>query len=100
MANIDLDAMRRARAETRGEEQGTVTFGGETFELPAELPFTFGDHLMAGELRAALKDVLGDQLEAFLVHGPSYDDFRALTDAITLHYTGKTPGESSASDGS
>jgi len=109
MANVDLDKARAARAESNGEAP-TVTFGGASFTLPVELPFSMVEE--AHTLSASVGDpyaitqaisniaesLFGDRYQEFLDHGPSMGDMQMLMDSIPELY-GMTPGESAASEG-
>lgn len=99
MANIDLDAARAARAEAK-HEPNTVTFGGETFELPAEVTFDTIEVLLTGNLREGISRILGDHAEFFWKQEPTVGDMQALTDGLIEAYTGHTVGESLASSAS
>lgn len=96
--NIDLNAARRARSETYGEPN-TLTFGEpeETVELPHELPYEFAEKLMAQDFRAAVTVVLNGRSEAFFDWAPSVQDLEEFANQISEAYTGREPGESSAS---
>lgn len=77
---IDLDAARVARAEETG---GTfdVVLGGETFELPAEMPLEVATRFSTGDLRGACEILVGpDQVEAFMSTGLSDKDLEALVE--------------------
>lgn len=96
---LDLDAARAARAETRGDPP-TVTIGGETFVLPAELPMGYVWTLVdGGEDLDALKILFDGQLDRFVATGPTREDILALIRGVPGLY-GLGPGESVASDGS
>jgi hypothetical protein len=111
MANVDLDKARAARAEANGEAP-TVTFGGEVFTLPVEMPFGIiervGDMTKAQEqqdgleLAAILSDIsrmlFGERFEEFNALQPSMVDMQVLLDSVVPLY-GATPGESAASEG-
>lgn len=109
MGSIDLDRARAARREGKGEPP-TVTFGGETFNLPVELPFqvavslnevtTATDAKDNAAANAALLDAVramfGDRFEAFMAKGPSGDDLTELMNGLAEQY-GVTEGEPQAS---
>ena len=99
MAELNLDAARAARAETRGEAP-TVTIGGETFTLPAELPIRYVWTLIDGDDMDALKVLFNGQLDRFLATEPTREDILALVAGVPSLYGLKSPGESSASAGS
>lgn len=80
---LDLDARRAARAEQSGEPP-VVVFGGEKFDLPAELPLTFMEHLAAGRFASAVEALVGDQAPAFLAHGPSMEDLMELSEMYAV----------------
>lgn len=101
---VDLDALRTARAETRAEAGYTVktiTFGGKEFELPAELPYDYAYASALGDLKAAMKELLGEeQFVEFWKNSPSMDDMKEIAEAIAPHYGNKSEGESKASGSS
>ena len=97
--DLDLDAARAARAETRGEAP-TITFGGETFNLPAELPMRYIWTLIDGEDMDALKVLFNGQLDRFLAAGPTREDILALIAGVPKLYGLGPSGESPASAGS
>ncbi len=104
---VDLDAARAARREAKGEAP-KVVFGGETFDLPIEMPFEIVEEL--GRLQSAGEDgtlagqavlavvhlLMGDQYKAFMAHRPSMDDLTELANGAMKEY-GFGPGESRAS---
>lgn len=103
---IDLDAARAARREAQGEPP-TVTFGGETFNLPVELPFDIsemGTRLneaqtsteVAAAMRDTMKMLLADDYDRFMALRPSTQDLVVLVEGIPKEY-GIGPGESRAS---
>ncbi len=94
---LDLDAKRAARAEAR-DELPTVKFNKKTYQLVAELPLEFGEHLVAGRFRTAVEILLDDpkQVEAFMAGRPVMED---LAEIAQLYGFGGL-GESSASNGS
>jgi len=104
--SIDLDAARAARREARGEAP-TVTFGGETFALPVELPFEIaevGQRLnaattstdVAEAMHDAMRMLLADDYDRFMALRPSLQDLTALVEGIPGEY-GISTGESRAS---
>lgn len=111
MGNVDLDAARAARAEQNGEHP-TVTFGGEMFELPTEMPFTIvesvnemqkaqeeGDGYAISKLLTGIaQDLFGERYEEFLTKHPSMLDMQSLLENIAPLY-GLDQGESQASEG-
>jgi hypothetical protein len=105
MANVDLDAAKRARAEQRGEPN-TVTFGGLVFELVPEIGYEVAEALQAGSWQRTMEGLLGDeQAKTFFEQNPTVNDLRTLlygdADAgvigILEIMAGENPGESSAS---
>lgn len=96
---IDLDKLRAARAETHGDPI-EVVFGGETFALPAELPFQFAEGLTDGDLRSAFTGLLGDDAERFFVLRPSMQDLEGFAESLSPLYGIGEQGESSASSSS
>lgn len=99
MPDIDLDAARAARAEAHGEPK-TLLFGGETFILPVECPFTFVEALNAGEDRLSVMALFREDTERFMALEPTFDDMKALIEGVAETYGLRTPGNSSTSNGS
>jgi hypothetical protein len=101
MANIDLNAARRARAEKQAEPK-TVTFGDpeQTVELPQEASFEFAEALQAGDVRQAITLVLNGHAEAFFAATPSLDDVKTFLEGLGDMYAGLEAGESPASGSS
>lgn len=95
---LDLDAARAARAETRTEPHH-ILFGGQKFKLPVELPWDYFEILDTGDMKEALRFLLDDQFDEFWTHVPSPDDMKELATGIPRLY-GFGSGESSASGGS
>lgn len=98
---IDLDAARKARAESRakaGIGSPVIKVDGKTYDLPAELPIAVLDGFASlsgggdggGDLEAV--EALGDVLSALLGGGANYD---ALVNehALTLDDLGYIIGE-------
>lgn len=98
---IDLDAAKAARLEKSGEPHSFV-YGGETYELPVELPARFAFYLAHGDTDKALEFLLGTEtFEAFIDrHRASVQDFQELCTAIAKLYAFSDVGESAASGGS
>lgn len=100
---VDLDALRAARSEERaaaGETTKTIKFGGKDYELPPELPYDYAYASALGDLKAAVRALLGDaQFDDFWTNGPSMEDMNAIADSLYPHY-GKSEGESKASGSS
>lgn len=99
MGHIDLDAARAARAEQHREPR-TVTFGGETFELPVELPAEYGWLLIDNDTKGALRLLFGDRFDDFWGHAPTREDLNELVTSIPKIYGFGELGESRASSGS
>lgn len=105
---IDLDARRAARAEKRGDTQpDVVAVGGDTYELPVELPVgvidAFG-RASSGDLSGftdGVKALVGDEAfgELMARHHLSMEDLEVILTAAMETY-GVRLGESSASTGS
>lgn len=90
---IDLDAARRARAETNGEPI-EIEFGGERFELPPEAPWEMVRASMHGDSDGALVALLGsDAYDRLLALRPSFKDIEALMDQVTKEYGLAEQGE-------
>lgn len=101
---IDLDAARAARREAQGEAP-TVVFGGETFVLPPELPYTALEALRGmadtetapGAMVDLTRALLGDGYERFTALDPSMEDVTELVGGAMNEYGVKRPLPSSAS---
>lgn len=90
---LDLDAKRRARAEAISLPH-EVTFGGEAFSLPAQIPLEALDLMAEARFRDAFRILLYDdpeQVERFFKHRPDNLD---LEQVMGLY---GEPGESSGS---
>lgn len=97
MATIDLDKARAARAEAQGETHDLV-FNGETFSLPAELPYDWAEASALGNLRVAFAALLGDEEAArFFEAAPTLKDLEEMNDGIGALYGIGDAGERSAS---
>jgi hypothetical protein len=110
MPVIDMDKARAARREA-DQVPPTVIFGGQTFELPVELPLDVVDEFVAmfrarsekdneaagRHINAAIELLLGDGFPAFKALRPSAEDYAALLDGLMVEY-GADLGESSASE--
>jgi hypothetical protein len=108
---IDLDAAKAARREAAGEHPEPIRFGGDTFELPVELPFEVGHRLLslleniaAGssavfeDVMGVLEPLLGEGYPAFMAHGPSMPDIMELLTGLPREYGFTDMGESPASE--
>lgn len=96
--NIDLDALAAQRAEGRGEPP-TITFKGEAFELPVEMPIEVVEAWNADADAVTFgKAVLGDQWERFRALRPSREDILLGIGSKLLALWGVSSGESKASD--
>lgn len=95
---FSLDDARRARAEKK-QDPKHFEFGGQTFDLPVELPFVFSEALARADWRTAIKVLLDGQAEAFFDVQPplTNDDLTEFAQGIADVYTGGSPGESPAS---
>lgn len=96
---IDLDANKAARREAQGEPP-IVVFGGETFTLPIECPFTFIEDLdeieqaeksrdggrAATATKHLVESLLGDQYEAFMRHNPTMNDLESMVTGLLPAY--------------
>lgn len=103
MPNLDLDKLRAIRLETQGSEPKTITFHGETYELPAELSMDFGELLAVGKNHEAITELLGDErAERFWKDKPSLPDVEAFFKGLDGLYgisgegSGVSGGSSSA----
>lgn len=92
---FDLDAARAARLEAQGERP-LFLFGGQKFELPAELPAEFAYLLDTADAKETIRYLLGDQFDEFWAHRPSKEDLIELVAWVTKRY-GSSLGESQAS---
>lgn len=101
MPDVDLDAARRARAET-AKARPSIKLGGKKFRLVSELPIAFAD-LYAEAMRegtgreeaeALVRSVLADpaEVDAVFAAGLTWGDIPALLAAWKAD-----AGESSAS---
>lgn len=99
--SFDLEAARAARAEAKGDPP-TVTFAGETFVFPVEMPMQYVWTLVDCEDdRDALKVLLNGQWDRFVkAVNPTRDDILALIAEVPKLYGLGPPGELSASAGS
>lgn len=103
MSGFDLDAARAARVEKLDERY--FTFGGERFELPAEIPFEAIESnlgaLAAGDLTGLtgfMKTLLGDEAHArFASHTPSVADVNELVGWLMKDYGLNVTGQNGAS---
>jgi hypothetical protein len=118
MAKLDLDSNREQRDAARreaGKEDIIVTFGGEDFVCPPEMPFESvaalgvirnatkefegkGDAaVLAGGVLDLFRILVGDErFVAFKAHRPSLEDLDAMMKFVFAEY-GVTLGESQAS---
>ena len=98
MGRINLDTIRAERMKDKAEH--VVTFNGQDFALPPEIPFSVGTFWASGEVVDGLRLLFGDQAyDDFAKGNPSVDDIEALVEALAEDY-GLNLGESSASNGS
>jgi hypothetical protein len=93
---FDLDAARTARLEARGEPR-LFLFGGQKFELPAELPAEFA--YLLDDAKEALRFLLGGDFDDFWALRPSGEDLVELVAWLTKTY-GAALGESMVSGNS
>lgn len=95
---FSLDEARRARAEKQGPAK-RFEFGGKRFTLPPEIPFSFSDALARGDWRGGISALLDGQADQFFAVEPpvTNDDLEEFAKRIADVYTGRSPGESSAS---
>jgi hypothetical protein len=98
MSGFDLDAAKAARAEK--VEAKHFTFGGERFDLPAEMPYEVvvaaqGD---TAELDGIMRGLLGDEAHArFVALKPSAGDVNDLVGWLMPEYGLGTPAQNGAS---
>lgn len=96
---IDLAAARVARLEAQHEPVVLKWDEDVSFRLPVEIPADFALCAVEGDLRGAVRALLGDDAERFFALRPSMLDLEELANAAGKVY-GLAPGESIASDGS
>jgi hypothetical protein len=87
---VDLDAAREERAKKRSEsgwEPPEVRFAGETFVLPAELPYDFIRALEANDAEQAMRVLLDGDHGRFTDLKPSVDDLHDLAVLAARAYT-------------
>jgi hypothetical protein len=100
-ADINLDALRAARAEAAGEFI-TVVFNGKSFTVKRELPYSVLRKVKGDDLDGALADLLGAERAEELLDSPelTLQDVNALLEGIVTATTGKSLGEASGSSAS
>lgn len=106
--HLDLDARRAARREAASEPV-SFTFGGETFDLPVEMPVAaielvagvdveaLSDEQAVGLIVPILRALLGpEQWARFSTHSPTLEDVSDLSDYIWESYgiSPQTPSQS------
>lgn len=95
---LDLDQVRAARLEAKGDGGHTFTFGGVEFTLPPEMSYAAAEAMERGNFRFALARMLPGTSEKFFELDPSNDDVLELAQWMAGVYTpGTSLGESSAS---
>lgn len=93
---LDLDAARAARAENHTAR--VLRLGGEEFDLPAELPFAFGDGLNQRDAGASLRALLGeDSFTRAIALGLTSEDWSEILKQVPTLYGFEDEGESEAS---
>lgn len=93
--HLDLDARRAARWEGAGEVP-QVVLGGETFDLPVEMPLVFLEALGEMDVGRAVRALVGEEhVERFLGTGPTVEDLLELRELYGIDM-----GESQASSAS
>jgi hypothetical protein len=84
--HLDLDALRAARGEALGVSP-TITFFGETFKLPAQLPFAVIEAFAiddAHTIHAGAVSLLGeDGVTLVVAKGATVDDISDLMQMVT-----------------
>lgn len=103
MKTIDLNKKRKARAAKREKDQDepvVVLIGEQNIELPVEAPAEFAFLAAEGDIRGAVRGVLGKHANAFFVEKPSLDDVMEFMEAVSEVYGFDSLGESSASESS
>lgn len=104
MGVIDLDKARKARREAKGEGP-KVKFGGKTYELAPEIPFSVLEALRdltnpdtADEgLVNMTKALLGRHYKAFVKMEPTVEDVSELLGGVMEEYGINAPLPSSVS---
>lgn len=109
---INIDEGRAARREASKKLPDPITFAGEEFALPFELPLEAVHHMRAlgkasaeknglaivDSLEAAVRALLSPaDFERFVALAPSYDDLAFIIESIPAEYGFADLGESSAS---
>jgi hypothetical protein len=89
---IDLDALKAAREEATAAIP-RIVFGGETFELPVEVPATFAFRAQEGDMEAAINELLDEDAPRFWALRPTVSDLMSLTGALATAYGLDSPGE-------
>lgn len=90
---FDADAARAARREAAGESF-TFTFDGAEFTLPPPREWHIGvvSLLGDGDITGALRLLLGDEYDRFLLGAPTLADFESIMNAVAV-WSGVKPGE-------
>jgi hypothetical protein len=99
---FDLDAARARRLEEKGDLSVHFTFGGEKFTTTRadEWPFDVAEDLAAGNVREALRSILGpSEYDRFAAHHPSMSDLNDLFEYLSALTLGSS-GNSARSGGS
>lgn len=99
MAEINMDAARKARSEVKREEHW-VRLRGKRYKLPPELPMEFGICLAEGRIKDGLRAVFNGRFEAFYGDDFTNDDWAKFVTEIADLYAGKTVPNLLASDSS
>lgn len=94
-ASLDLDKLRAARLEAKGDGP-TVTFGGEEFQLAAEVSAEVLEALVVDNLVGFGQALFGEDYDRAKELGLSRDDLVDLMKNLGVLY-GVNQGESSAS---
>lgn len=100
MPRINLDQRRKARAAAREKnntEPTVVELGGDTYELPAELPFEFAARAADGDLRGALTTLLDGNADQFFSQDLTFNDVMELVQEVAASYGFDNYPESKAS---
>jgi hypothetical protein len=103
--DIDLDQLEAARLETVNGDAPTVTFRGEVYSLPPEVPFGFFLDLGVVQkdperaidvMNKMVDDLFGERRDDFLAANPSFPTIQAVMENVPKLYG--MSGESSASE--
>lgn len=83
-APFDLNAARMAAQMEAGQEPFRFAFGTDEFTIPSmtDWPLEVEMKLSDGALTAAMAELLGDQMDAFVANKPTFGDLRLLFEQV------------------